>query len=118
VAYPGWKSDFGPLVVVFFPVKMSRARQVVFCRLVQYLPDGEALRSASLLLQRRTEQAQLSRRWSEAQRMGQRLMGACQRMLLVQLLKLWLLLQLLKLWLLLLQLLKRESGVMVGVVCS
>jgi hypothetical protein len=81
---------------------MSRARQVVFCRLVQYLPDGEALRSASLLLQRRTEQAELSLRRSEAQRMGQRLMGAWQRMLLM-----WLLLQLLKLWLLLLQLLKR-----------
>jgi hypothetical protein len=96
---------------------MSRALQVVFCRLVQYLPDGEALRSASLLLQRRDEQAELSLRRSEAQRMGQRLMGACQRMLLMQLLKLWLL-QLLKLWLLLLQLLKRESDVMVGVVCS
>jgi hypothetical protein len=97
---------------------MSRARQVVFCRLVQYLPDGEALRSASLLLlRRRAEQAQLSLSWSEAQRMRQRLMGTCQRMLLMQLL--WLLLQLLKLWLLLLlQLLKRESDVMIGVVCS
>jgi hypothetical protein len=57
------------MVLVFLPVKMSRARQVVFCRLVQYLPDGEALRSASLLLRRRAEQAQLSLRWSEAQRM-------------------------------------------------